>query len=225
MRMGLFKGIKKVKGYYDTVRRQAKTDYAYGGDVTRDALAGLDELDRRANADLDTGGLPPYLADVFLRERGAITDEAQRSRRSFQEDLLQTARRSGGRFDPTSAVDYQIEREAAIDEGSLNARNDLAKEEAGIRLENTQRSLDRLFAIRERKLGAGQAERDRTAQMWLNAIGGRANFMTTLAGIGMGGMTGAASGGTSIYLQRLQQARRQRQQQDPDDLDGDGIPG
>jgi hypothetical protein len=152
------------------VIKSGRGEYGRGSALIDRSIGELDDLDHRTSADLDMGGLPPYLADVFTRERGAITDEAQRSRRAFAEDLLQLSRRSGGRFDPTSAADYQIEREADIDENAFTARNRLAADEAGVRMDNTNRLLDRLFAIRDRKLGAGEATRALASERELAAI-------------------------------------------------------
>jgi hypothetical protein len=153
----------------DAARRGA-SDQDYGREIMNTGLEGLDNLERRSLDDLDSGGLPDYMEEGFGLARGRLTDDAQRSRRAFAEDLQQIARRSGGRFDPNSAVDYQIEREADIDEDLFNARNDLSMGEANVRMENTNRLFDRIFAIQDRRLGAGGADANRGIQQSMAAM-------------------------------------------------------
>jgi hypothetical protein len=166
--MGLF-GSAQREGH-GVFRRQGQRQFEEGYNEVANARGGLDDLDQRFNAELEGGALPSYIEDAFARGQGQLTDDATRSRRSFAEDLLQIARRSGGRFDPNSAVDYQIEREASIDEDLFSSRNELANDESLMRMENTNRLLDRIFAIRDRKLGSAEAQRSEGLNVWLEGL-------------------------------------------------------
>jgi len=142
----------------------------YGRDLTNAGLSGLDDLDARYNNELANGALPDYMARAFDVQRGALTDDAQRSRRAWADDILQTSRRSGGAISPNAALDFQLEHDAKTDESLFTARNALNAEEANMRMTNTNNLLDRIFAIRDRKLGVGQDEEARGVQRALNAL-------------------------------------------------------
>jgi hypothetical protein len=190
--MGLL-GKKKTVKYYDTVRRQAKEDFARGRDLLDRSVGELDSLDDDLSAQVRDGGLTPEMEREFEVARGRVADYVTRSRRGYGADLLQASRRTGGTVDANTALAYQLEREGQLDEGAFEAENDISFQKAAARMERTDRLYSMILGIRERKAGISQSERDRAAQMWLGSIGGRSNYIQGVTGMAVSGFTAGAS--------------------------------
>lgn len=168
--MGLL-GNKTNKRELNTFKQFGKDTFASGAALTGEALGSLDELDSQFSDRLASGNvLTPEMERAFGTAQGRLTDEAQRSRSAFGAELLQIARRTGGRLDPNAALDASIEQGASVDDTLFNSRNELAETEAEFRLDETNRLLDRVMAIRDRKLGVGEADKDRGISAWDTAL-------------------------------------------------------
>jgi hypothetical protein len=137
----------------------------FGDQLQKAGLAGLDALDSQYTDELKNGGLPDYMKRAFDVQQGALTDNAARSRSAWGQDLLQMSRRGNGALDPNAALDYQINGDANTNDALFTARNNLFGKEADMRMTNTNSLLDRIQAIRMRKLGSGEA----TSQLGINA--------------------------------------------------------
>jgi hypothetical protein len=186
--MGLL-GKKRTVKYFDTVRRQAKEDYAAGRSLLDRSIGELDELDSDLYGQVRDGGLTPEMEREFEVARGRVADLVARDKRSWGADLLQASRRSGGTVDANTALAYQVEREGQLDESKFDAENDISFQRAAARMERTDRLYQMIAGIRDRKAGLSQSERDRAAQMWLGAISGRSNYVQGVTGLAISGFT------------------------------------
>ena len=196
--MGLL-GKKKTAKYFDTVRRQAKEDFARGRELLDRSVGELDELDTDLYGQVRAGGLTPEMEREYEVARGRVADQVTRSRRGYGADLLQASRRTGGTVDANTALSYQLEREGQLDESAFEAENDISFQKAAARMERTDRLYSMILGIRERKGALSQAERDRAAQMWLGAISGRSNYIQGMTGMAISGFTAGGQFGSTAY--------------------------
>lgn len=179
-------------GPHKRLRFEGEAITDYGFDLHRGAYGDLEALDRQLVGER-AAGLPDYVRRAFEVGQGRLTDEATRSNRSFAAGLVQRARASGGRLDPNAALEYQLENERGVNEELFGARGALSAQEAGAQLEHTNRLLDSIMAIRDRKLGSAERTAALGIQTRLGALQGRKHqgqgtqaFMNLLSSIFQG---------------------------------------
>jgi len=145
--MGLFGGIESTKKRYDEFQKQGKVDFGTAQGFEGSTVGDLNSLAGQEQGMIDAGGLPPAVERMFGIQSGAITDQAAQARSSFGSELTQRALVSGGRMDPNAALASEVDNNANLDQSEFTARNDLAMNQANMRLQNTNALLDKIMGI------------------------------------------------------------------------------
>lgn len=175
---GILTGDSRISDDYKNTFKDGKKDYRAGGELTREGLDGIRSDMNGWNEMLRSGNvLGEETNRAFRLGQGAISDRSARSRRAFLASMAQIARQQGGALTATQQADMQRELERDLTEQEIDAERGLTIDKSQLVLAETNRLRDRVQNARNTIVGVGQSERDRAANMMLQALFGRHRYM------------------------------------------------
>lgn len=185
-------GDASLLGDFGKAQNTAYGDYASGGVLTNEGLAGLRSLDSTYQQRL-TDPLGAVGRGIFARARGQLSTDAQRRQGIFSSRIAQQALQSGGTMSPEAQAELEANNQRSINESLFSSENDLANQEASMTLNETGKLFDRMEGIRKTIVGVGQDERTRSLQSIISMLSART------------GRTGSVSGGVSVSSRELKE--------------------
>jgi hypothetical protein len=135
-----------------------------GTALTSQGIAGLTDLAKQYQDQINSGGLPASLRQQFNVLRGSLSDQAVRNNRSYLANLQQRMRASGGQLSSAAASEYDLQNQQQQGEGLFNATNQANFEEANMALQNTNNLFNRLQGIQSTITGVGMDQRSQALQ-------------------------------------------------------------